>query len=84
MTRAGTGLATFNGQDAESSLLNDLHIILDPESMTWDRLDAAYASFCCLGRQLTFYMFSRSPPPEEFAGAVQFLLCAPTCHSKVF
>ncbi|CAK7340669.1 unnamed protein product [Dovyalis caffra] len=39
VTRVGTSLVIFGGQDAKRSLLNDLHI-LDLETMTWDEIDA--------------------------------------------
>ncbi|KAL6565449.1 acyl-CoA-binding domain-containing protein 4 [Orobanche hederae] len=38
VTLVGTTLVIFGGQDANRSLLNDLHI-LDLESMTWDEMD---------------------------------------------
>ncbi|PHT41282.1 Acyl-CoA-binding domain-containing protein 4 [Capsicum baccatum] len=38
VTPAGTSLAIFGGQDANRSLLNDLHI-LDLETMTWNEMD---------------------------------------------
>ncbi|CAH9073741.1 unnamed protein product [Cuscuta epithymum] len=38
VTVAGTTLVIFGGQDANRSLLNDLHI-LDLETMTWDEMD---------------------------------------------
>ncbi|XP_019187820.1 PREDICTED: acyl-CoA-binding domain-containing protein 4-like isoform X1 [Ipomoea nil] len=38
VTLAGTTLVIFGGQDANRSLLNDLHI-LDLETMTWDEID---------------------------------------------
>nr|GMD42203.1 acyl-CoA-binding domain-containing protein 4 [Ipomoea batatas] len=38
VTLAGTTLVIFGGQDANRSLLNDLHI-LDLETMTWDEMD---------------------------------------------
>ncbi|XP_009791118.1 acyl-CoA-binding domain-containing protein 4 [Nicotiana sylvestris] len=37
VTLAGTSLVIFGGQDANRSLLNDLHI-LDLETMTWDEM----------------------------------------------
>lgn len=39
VTLVGTSLVIFGGQDANRSLLNDLHI-LDLETMTWDEIDA--------------------------------------------
>uniref|UniRef100_A0A5B6Z672 Putative acyl-CoA-binding domain-containing protein 4-like isoform X1 n=2 Tax=Davidia involucrata TaxID=16924 RepID=A0A5B6Z672_DAVIN len=39
VTLVGTTLVIFGGQDANRSLLNDLHI-LDLETMTWDEIDA--------------------------------------------
>lgn len=39
VTLVGATLVIFGGQDAERSLLNDLHI-LDLETMTWDDIDA--------------------------------------------
>ena len=39
VTLVGTNLVVFGGQDANRSLLNDLHI-LDLETMTWDEIDA--------------------------------------------
>ncbi|CAN4111108.1 unnamed protein product [Withania somnifera] len=38
VTLTGTSLVIFGGQDANRSLLNDLHI-LDLETMTWDEMD---------------------------------------------
>ncbi|KAL6513360.1 acyl-CoA-binding domain-containing protein 4 [Orobanche gracilis] len=38
VTLVGTTIVIFGGQDANRSLLNDLHI-LDLESMTWDEMD---------------------------------------------
>ncbi|CAN4108775.1 unnamed protein product [Withania somnifera] len=38
VTPMGTSLVIFGGQDANRSLLNDLHI-LDLETMTWDEMD---------------------------------------------
>ncbi|XP_051130808.1 acyl-CoA-binding domain-containing protein 4-like isoform X1 [Andrographis paniculata] len=38
VVHVGTTLVIFGGQDANRSLLNDLHI-LDLESMTWDEMD---------------------------------------------
>ncbi|XP_047322611.1 acyl-CoA-binding domain-containing protein 4-like isoform X2 [Impatiens glandulifera] len=38
VTFVGTTLVIFGGQDANGSLLNDLHI-LDLETMTWDEMD---------------------------------------------
>ncbi|KAA8536858.1 hypothetical protein F0562_029336 [Nyssa sinensis] len=38
VTLVGTSLVIFGGQDANRSLLNDLHI-LDLETMTWDEID---------------------------------------------
>ncbi|PHT41298.1 Acyl-CoA-binding domain-containing protein 4 [Capsicum baccatum] len=38
VTPAGTSLAIFGGQDANRSLLNDLHI-LDLGTMTWNEMD---------------------------------------------
>ncbi|XP_055816720.1 acyl-CoA-binding domain-containing protein 4 [Solanum dulcamara] len=38
VTPTGTSLVIFGGQDANRSLLNDLHI-LDLETMTWDEMD---------------------------------------------
>ncbi|KAJ1387421.1 Kelch-type beta propeller [Sesbania bispinosa] len=38
-TLVGTSLVIFGGQDANRTLLNDLHI-LDLETMTWDEIDA--------------------------------------------
>ncbi|KAI3848239.1 hypothetical protein MKX03_003517 [Papaver bracteatum] len=39
VTRVGTSLVMFGGEDAKRTLLNDLHI-LDLESLTWDDVDA--------------------------------------------
>ncbi|GJM97171.1 hypothetical protein PR202_ga14076 [Eleusine coracana subsp. coracana] len=39
VTRVGTTLVLFGGEDAKRCLLNDLHI-LDLETMTWDDVDA--------------------------------------------
>ncbi|OVA04317.1 hypothetical protein BVC80_1395g24 [Macleaya cordata] len=39
VTLVGTTLVIFGGEDANRSLLNDLHI-LDLETMTWDDIDA--------------------------------------------
>ncbi|GMJ11186.1 acyl-CoA binding protein 4 [Hibiscus trionum] len=39
VTLAGTTLVIFGGQDANQTLLNDLHI-LDLETLTWDEIDA--------------------------------------------
>lgn len=47
VTLVGASLVIFGGQDANRSLLNDLHI-LDLESMTWDEFDAVYVIFCFL------------------------------------
>ncbi|KAG5626122.1 hypothetical protein H5410_011340 [Solanum commersonii] len=41
VTPTGTSLVIFGGQDANRSLLNDLHI-LDLETMTWDEMDTLY------------------------------------------
>ncbi|XP_044482664.1 acyl-CoA-binding domain-containing protein 4-like [Mangifera indica] len=42
VTLVGTSLVIFGGQDANRSLLNDLHV-LDLETMTWDEVDAVGA-----------------------------------------
>ncbi|GAB4835811.1 acyl-CoA-binding domain-containing protein 4 [Ancistrocladus abbreviatus] len=39
VTIVGSSLVIFGGQDANRSLLNDLHL-LDLETMTWDEIDA--------------------------------------------
>lgn len=39
VTRVGSSLVMFGGEDAKRTLLNDLHI-LDLESLTWDDVDA--------------------------------------------
>lgn len=38
VTLVGMTLVIFGGQDANRSLLNDLHI-LDLETMTWDEME---------------------------------------------
>ncbi|GMH13152.1 hypothetical protein Nepgr_014993 [Nepenthes gracilis] len=43
VTLVGSSLVIFGGQDANRSLLNDLHL-LDLETMTWDEIDAVGVS----------------------------------------
>ncbi|KAL6959321.1 hypothetical protein U1Q18_039469 [Sarracenia purpurea var. burkii] len=68
VTLVGSSLVIFGGQDANRSLLNDLHI-LDLESMTWDEIDTV-SKFFISRQQVLVVSSSRS---DSFGGGVALL-----------